>query len=177
MTLFRSFIVLLALLAPFGAAAEQVYEAPEAFLARVFDGEVPPPSALWLDRAARSEAAKVLGHAPGQVRVRYWARGDRTAFILDEIGKEQPITTGVVVEDGAIRSVDVLVFRETRGWEVRHDFFTNQFRAARLAGDRLDRRIDGITGATLSVHAVTGVARLALWLDGRIHTANLAARP
>ena len=76
---------------------------------------------------------------------------------------------GIVVDDGRIERVKVLVFRESRGWEVRHDFFTDQFRQVSLTEDReLDRHIDSISGATLSVHAITRLARLALFLDGRI---------
>jgi Na+-translocating ferredoxin:NAD+ oxidoreductase RnfG subunit len=42
---------------------------------------------------------------------------------------------------------------------------TDQFNDVRLdGGDELDRQIDGITGATLSVNAVTRVVRLALFL-------------
>ena len=59
----------------------------------------------------------------------------------------------------------VLVFRESRGWEVRHPFFTDQFRDAGLTGElALDRNIDGISGATLSVRALSRLARLALYL-------------
>jgi Na+-translocating ferredoxin:NAD+ oxidoreductase RnfG subunit len=77
----------------------------------------------------------------------------------------------VTVADGAIENVRVLEFRESRGWEVRYPFFTDQFVDARLEDDgRLDRRIDGITGATLSVAAVTRIARIALLLDGTIKT-------
>ncbi len=77
----------------------------------------------------------------------------------------KPITTGLAVDDGAIERIRVLVYRESRGWEVRYDFFTAQFIGARLDGDaRLDRRIDGISGATLSVRALTNLARLALYL-------------
>jgi uncharacterized protein with FMN-binding domain len=84
---------------------------------------------------------------------------------LEEIGKEQPITTGIVVEDGKIDQVKVLVFRESRGFEVRYPFFTDQFRGATLReGLDLDREIDGISGATLSVRALTKLARLALLL-------------
>jgi hypothetical protein len=46
---------------------------------------------------------------------------------------------------------------------VRHDFFTHQFSQAQLKnGNRLDRGIDGIAGATLSVNAMRKLARLAL---------------
>lgn len=144
--------------------AEQVYEAPAAFIERVFDGAPPAPSALWMTAEMRDRVKDLLGHELGRLRVRYWARDDRSAWVLEEIGKEEPITAGIVVEDGAIASVDVLVFRESRGWEVRYPFFTDQFRRARLEDGDLDRRIDGITGATLSVRAVEGVARVALYL-------------
>jgi len=103
------------------------------------------------------------------MRVRYWKREDRTAWIVEEIGKEKPITTGIVVAHGRIESVKVLVFRESRGWEVRHEFFTDQFRDAGLADDgALDRQIDSISGATLSVSAVTRLARMVLYLDTRV---------
>ena len=91
-------------------------------------------------------------------------------WVLDEIGKELPITTGIIVNNGAIERVRVLVFRESRGWEVRHDFFTNQFKGAGMTKDgRLDRQIDGISGATLSVRAVEKLARVALLLDPRVN--------
>ena len=95
--------------------------------------------------------------------------GDRTAWVIDEIGKERPITIGVVVADGRIESVDVLAFRESRGGEVRYPFFTKQYKNLGLKdGDRLDGHVDGITGATLSVWAVTKVSRLALVLHSEV---------
>ena len=107
------------------------------------------------------------------LRVRYWHRDRRTAWILDEIGKERPITVGIVVEDDAASMVRVLEFRESRGWEVRYHFFTDQFNDVRLdRGDELDRQIDGITGATLSVNAVTRAVRLALFLYRHTGVAN-----
>ena len=61
--------------------------------------------------------------------------------------------------------VKVLIFRESRGWEVRYPFFTDQFKGATLVTDNnLDRKIDGITGATLSVNALTKLGRIALLL-------------
>jgi Na+-transporting NADH:ubiquinone oxidoreductase subunit NqrC len=60
----------------------------------------------------------------------------------------------------------VLIFRESHGWEVRHDFFTDQFKGLTLDGDsNLSARIDGISGATLSVNALRNLARFALYLD------------
>jgi uncharacterized protein with FMN-binding domain len=105
--------------------------------------------------------------------VRYWGDAGRSAWILEEVGKEQPITVGLVVSDGRIERVKVLVFRESRGWEVRHPFFTDQFRDTGLTGERdLDRDIDGISGATLSVRALKKLARLALYLHTVIPSAD-----
>ena len=92
----------------------------------------------------------------------------RSAWILEEIGKDKPITVGLVVNNNTLERIRVLIFRESRGWEVRYPFFTDQFRGAGLADEhRLDRHIDGISGATLSVRALEKLARLALYLHGK----------
>lgn len=159
-------LVLFMLVAHVGA---ETYQAPEDFLREVFSGDVPQPAVLWLTGAVREQTKAILGHDPAQLRVRYWRRGQRSAWILDEIGKEQPITTGIVVDAGKIERLRVLVFRESRGWEVRHEFFTDQFKQRGLTADsKLDGHIDGISGATLSVRALTNLARLALYLHQQI---------
>lgn len=148
------------------AAARGVYQEPDDFLSEAFAGRTPPARALWITPDLREEVAGILGHPPDAMRIRYWAEGGRTAWIVEEIGKEKPITTGIVVNAGSIERVKVLIFRESRGWEVRHDFFTKQFDGATLNGHReLDRPIDGISGATMSVSAVTRLARMVLLLD------------
>lgn len=147
------------------APAAETYMEPDAFVAASFEGDPPDPQVLWLTGELRDQAKSILGHPPDALRVRYWARDGRSVWILEEIGKEKPITTGFVVEDGAIRNVKVLIYRETRGWEVRYPFFTDQFNDATLSSDlELDTRIDGISGATLSVSALKRLARLALLL-------------
>jgi hypothetical protein len=93
--------------------------------------------------------------------------------VLEEIGKTEPITTGIVVDQGAIARISVLIYRESRGWEVKYPFFTDQFKGATLtAMHELDRKIDGISGATLSVRALTRLARLALLLDAKVRSAE-----
>jgi len=162
-------ILLLLVCLPLVVRAMGVYQAPDEFLKETFAGDPPPPEALWLTADLRETVADILGHPPATMRLRYWRDGGRTAWIVEEIGKEKPITTGIVIADGRIEKVKVLVFRESRGWEVRHDFFTDQFRQAGLNGDQqLDRSIDSISGATLSVHAITRLARMTLFLDSRV---------
>ena len=123
---------------------------------------------LWLNKPLQQRAATILGHNYQGLRVRYWQAGNRTAWVLDEIGKEQPITTGVVIENQQIVAVDVLVYRESRGGEVQQNFFTKQFKGLSLdKNDKLTKKVDGITGATLSVWALQKIARLALMFDSQ----------
>lgn len=150
--------------AAFAAAAESVYLAPPDFVAGAFAGAAPELRVLWLTPDIRAGAARILGHEPAQLRQKYWTDGHRTAWILEEIGKEDPITAGFVVADGRIEQARVLIFRESRGGEIRYPSFVAQFRGAALAADgRLDHEIDGISGATLSVNAMLRMSRLALY--------------
>jgi hypothetical protein len=148
-----------------GLVRGEVYQEPDAFIAEVF-GSKPAPKVLWLTEDIQAQAAAILGHRPAQLRQRYWSDSRRSVWILEEIGKEELITAGFVLVDGRIDHVRVLVYREIRGEEVRYPSFLKQFKDAKLApGDRLDREIDGIAGATLSVAAMERMARLALLFD------------
>jgi hypothetical protein len=144
-------------------AGSQVYQTPDEFVAETFAGNPPVARALWIKTELRAQLAAVLGRKPG-LRMRYWGDHKRTVWVLDEVGKDQPITAGVVINDGAIEDIRVLVFRESRGWEVKYPFFTRQFLDARLDRQDLSNQIDGITGATLSVRAMKRMARAALLL-------------
>ncbi|MGD2137560.1 MAG: FMN-binding protein [Gammaproteobacteria bacterium] len=162
-------IAFLGLLLPAGALPAGTYLSPEAFLDEVFAGSPPPAQVLWLQGDTGETAAEILGHRYPALRLRYWERDARSAWIVEEIGKEKPITVGLVVNARGLETIRVLAFRESRGWEVRHPFFTDQFTGIGLTDDhRLNRHIDGISGATLSVRALKKLARLALYLHTRI---------
>jgi hypothetical protein len=171
-------VTLFLLLAGPSALAVGTYQTPDEFLKQAFSGPPPEAAVIWLTGDHRDAVEDILGHRYATLRVRYWRDAARSAWILEEIGKEQPITVGIVVNDGQIENIRVLVFRESRGWEIRHSFFTDQFNSARLDGDRqLDRHIDGISGATLSVRAMTKLARLALYLDAATRDPDVAPAP
>ncbi len=141
------------------------YQTQDELVSEVF-GSPPQAKVLWLTRGIEAEAAKILGHPPPQLRQRYWSNGVKTLWILEEIGKEEPITAGFVVKDGRIEMARVLAYRESRGGEVRYPSFLNQFKGVGLNGkDYLERDIDGISGATLSVNAMQRMAREALYFD------------
>lgn len=155
------------------AAAIGTYQEPADFIAETFSGDVPKVSKIWIKKDLSEKINEIMEHDLGVLRLRYWKKNKRSAWILEEIGKEKPITAGVVVNDNKIENIRVLAFRESRGWEVRYPFFTDQFSDATLVGKlRLDKNIDGISGATLSVKAMEKMARLALLLHQ--HTEDLS---
>jgi hypothetical protein len=156
-------------IAPLTFAEE--YLSQQDFLAQTFDTRMPEVSMVWLKAEQKAVAQDIFGHPYRGLRIRYWLDETRSAWILEEIGKEKPIRFGVVVAGGKIERLAVLAFNESRGWEIRHDFFTEQFSGLALTAEhKLSDHVDGITGATLSVRASTAVARWALYLDQLVRT-------
>ncbi|GGI71243.1 FMN-binding protein [Shewanella gelidii] len=153
--------------------AKGVYQTKSDFVSTAFAGESPKPKVLWINGEIKPSIEAILAHKFNKLRLKYWQQADESVWIMNEIGKESPITVGIHVKQGKIAKTKVLEYRETRGGEVRHDFFTNQFIDAQLQADhQLDKHIDGITGATLSVRALTKLSRIALYLDGYIRQQN-----
>lgn len=172
MTLPRYLLLLLCLMLP-ASAVSDTFQEPEQFISEVFAGNTPEPKVIWITNELRPSIEEIMAHDFGALRVRYWGEPGRTAWILEEIGKEQPITTGIVVNQGKVELIRVLIFRESRGWEVKYPFFTDQFKGAGLKdGQELDRSIDGVSGATLSTRALTKLSRLALYLHQHSEFAN-----
>jgi len=146
--------------------ADRVYMKPSDFLKSHFRGSIPPTRSHTLTGDQQNRVKRLLGRAYTPGRVRYWTDGQRTVWILEEIGKTKPITTGYAVKGGKIEEVKVLIYRESHGWEVSSPSFTNQFKKATLESNgRLSRKVNGISGATLSVNALTKLGRVALYLE------------
>ena len=163
-----SLLFLIVGVVPVSVADEQIYLTPDAFLAEAF-ATPPPPSMLWITAEIQPDIEKILGHPPPRLRQRYWKDGAKTAWILEEIGKEEFITAGFVVVNDRIEKTRVLIYRESRGMEVRYPAFLKQFEGTQLAEkQRLSKRIDGIAGATLSVWAMERMARAALYFHRHV---------
>lgn len=83
------------------------------------------------------------------------------AVVGHVIGKDQPITFLVGIDrDDRLKDVDILVYREPYGGEVAYDSWRKQFRGKSAADSlRVGKEIRGISGATISVHAVTSAVR------------------
>jgi len=151
------------------AIAKGVYQTPLAFVEQAFGEHTPSMATVWINKEKKQVIRDILQHSPAFIRVKYWQHETKTAWILNEIGKVKPITVGVIINNGEIEQLKVLTFRESRGWEVKHDFFTRQFIGSTLAEDnQLNQSIDGISGATLSVRALKKIARIALYLEQQI---------
>lgn len=148
------------------------------FLENAFGASQPKIETLWITKDVAVQTEKILGHVPKQLRIRYWSNASQTAWILDEVGKEEPITAGFVIQSGKLNQAMVLNYRESRGGEVRHPNFLKQYQGADLQKDyQLDKNIDGISGATLSVRAMGRMARLALYYDHISHSETLLTEP
>ncbi len=164
----KNFILFILLLTLSPLQAEE-YQSTENFLSEAFNQQIPKPKALWMKKELQANASKILDHKPGFLRTRYWKNNEQSVWILNETGKTKPITIGVVIKDQKIERIKVLAFRESRGWEVKHNFFTDQFKNTQLTDElRLNSPIDGISGATLSVRALTKIAKLALFFDRQV---------
>lgn len=151
------------------SSAKGVYLEPEEFIDSSFNGSPPEAQRVIVKGELSKSIKSILGERYRKIRIPYWRDGDKTVWILERIGKELPITAGFVITDDKIENFKVLVFRESRGWEIRNEFFTRQFDGGHLVKkNKLDRRIDNITGATLSVNAMKKLSRMALYLHQHV---------
>ena len=87
-------------------------------------------------------------------------------FIVDEVvGKTELITYALSLDaTGAVKALDVLVFRESHGDAIKLPAWRRQFTGKRVSDPvRLDADIRNVSGATLSCgHVTAGVHRLLL---------------
>jgi Na+-translocating ferredoxin:NAD+ oxidoreductase RnfG subunit len=95
-------------------------------------------------------------------------------FIVDEVyGKHEFITYAVALEaDGRVRQLEVLVYRESYGYEIRNPAWRAQF-IGKKHGDpvTLEEDIKNISGATMSCrHVSEGVKRLLATYDHVLRT-------
>lgn len=95
------------------------------------------------------------------------SRGDSLlgfAVVRDVLGKDQPITFLVAIDPSdQLKDVDILFYREPYGGEVAYQSWRRQFRGRTAAAPlQVGRDIRSISGATISVHAVTAGVRQAL---------------
>lgn len=153
---------------------EEIYLSSEQALAKVFPGaDRLEKETVRLSPEQKARVERRLGWrlAEDAYVVHRGFRGEEPlgyAVITEEIGKYKPITFVVQASpDFRAERVEVLVYREPRGGEVRKARFLRQFRGKKAESPlRINRDIINITGATLSVRAMSaGVKRVLCVLD------------
>jgi Na+-translocating ferredoxin:NAD+ oxidoreductase RnfG subunit len=96
------------------------------------------------------------------------AQIDGYALIQNTIGKHKPMTYMVGIDHtGHVLNVELLVFREARGSEVRTKRFNVQYEGKTVLDPvRLNKDIINISGATMSVRSMTaGIKRVLVLVD------------
>jgi Na+-translocating ferredoxin:NAD+ oxidoreductase RnfG subunit len=96
------------------------------------------------------------------------ARIDGYALVQNTIGKHKPMTYMVGVDNtGHVLNVELLVFRESRGSEVRTKRFNVQYEGKTVLDPvRINKDIINISGATMSVRSMSaGIKRALVLVD------------
>ncbi len=154
---------MLLLILPHSAMAS-MQERVEALLQQTYGDATPAVNSFMITNEIKEGYQRIMQSPPHRLRQRYWFDGSRAIFVVDALGKERLITAAFIVDNGVIRSTEVIAFREHRGGEIQQPFFTRQFSGLGLnSRGALEQEIDGISGATLSVRAMTRMATLVLY--------------
>jgi electron transport complex protein RnfG len=156
------------------ARADVTYYTPRALLAEFFPkSERVTFRTFSLDPSLRTRLGQRLGYAPAKDRYTVFiatthGHVDGYAVIDDEPGLHQPITFATRLSPrGTVERLEILVYREPRGDEVRDARFRKQFEG-KSAQDplRVNRDIDAVSGATVSSASMaTGVRRAAILVE------------
>ncbi len=95
-------------------------------------------------------------------------RIDGYAMVHNTIGKHKPMTYMVGVDQqGRVSDIELLVFRESRGSEVRQKRFNSQYEGKTVLDPiRINKDIINISGATMSVRSMSaGIKRVLVLVD------------
>lgn len=141
-----------------------VYLTTEQAQALMFPGEALQPSFRKITPDQRAAIRRESGGSPLSDDLKAWRAASGGWFIVDEVvGKHEFITYALSLDaSGGIKSVEVLDYRETYGYEIREPAWRAQFvgkhHGAKLT---LGNDIRNISGATLSCkHMADGIRRL-----------------
>ena len=99
------------------------------------------------------------------------AQIDGYAIVQNTIGKHKPITYMVGINSrGEVLNVEILVYREARGSEVRTKRFNTQYEGKNIFDPiRMNRDIINISGATMSVRSLSAGVKRALVLVDEVY--------
>jgi len=113
---------------------------------------------LWLTKEEISAIEEIYMYKIYETRFTFYTgikngKSMGSMLIDNIIGKSFPITFMTVLNtDGTVRDVEIMVYREPQGWEVRYKSFRSQFYGKDASSSQ--NEILSISGATLSVRAI-----------------------
>jgi hypothetical protein len=156
------------------ARAETTYFTTRALLGEFFPkSERVTYRTFVLDSSTKARLTQRLGYAPAKDRYTVFiattqGKIDGYAVVDEERGLHQPITFGTRLSPrGVVERLEIMVYREPRGDEVRDCRFRKQFEGKTAVDPlRIDRDIDAVSGATVSSASLaTGVRRAAVLVE------------
>ena len=159
----RLLILPVATLAAFAPAHAMVYLTVPQAQKLMFGEEALTPLPIVLTKAQTAAIEKASGVKVASPILRVWRAANGYFFADAVIGKHELINYAVGInQEGEVRHIEILEYREAHGGEIRNAAWRAQFDGKHY-GDavRLGEDIQGISGATLSCEHVTdGIRRL-----------------
>jgi H+/Na+-translocating ferredoxin:NAD+ oxidoreductase subunit G len=134
-----------------------------AELSRILERKVEIRSYPYLEVRPEGEGKPIVGEV----------------FLMDVIGQSLPITFAVgVKQDGTLQDVQVMVYREPHGDEIRERRFRTQFAGKKLQDPLVvGKDIDAISGATISSASAAYAARKGLALADLLRRRSIGKSP
>ncbi|MEM8593250.1 MAG: FMN-binding protein [Pseudomonadota bacterium] len=131
-----------------------------------------PYEYFWLKKTQKEALKRLFEPTYLPIRFKYSKVEHGHDWLIKEYGKEQLIDYKVRVKHNAIASIQVMEYRESYGGEIKQSRFRDQFVGATLRPVKqsyaLSKRIDGISGATISVNSTKRIAAMALFLENEL---------
>ena len=152
-----------------GPAYATVYLSVQQAQAMLFPGATLQPDT----RTLTDEQAKLIARTSGvdvrSKQLKVWRASTGGWFIVDEVvGKHEFIPIALALDqNGAVKGIEVLEYREAYGDQVRNPDWRKQFTGKTSSTKlQLDKNIRNVSGATLSCkHVTDGVERLLVTYD------------
>jgi hypothetical protein len=165
----RASILPAAALACAAEARAVVYFSVEQAQQAIFPSSSMTSESVTLSAEQRKAIERASGIRVREEKPRVWRVNGGGWFIVDEVlGKHEFITYAIgLTASGAVKSIEIMDYRETYGYEIRNPNWRRQF-IGKTNRDplKLDQDIKNISGATLSSrHIADGVRRLLAMYD------------
>ena len=157
-------ILITALASNIASAYSQTYLTIEQAREIMWQDMPMTPIEFELSKEQMKSIAKASKVRVRNSKLKIWKTYDNGWFIIDQVtGKHENIDIAVsLTNEGKVKDIEVLTYRETYGGQVRDGRWLAQFNGLDNSEHlKLDKQIKNISGATLSCRHITdGINRL-----------------